>query len=112
MDQSREAAILLHQRIEKRLNGRSIGTNSDEDGQKEWAQVESFLAANTHLRTGRTEWSIFDKSLYLAATCDAVFVSSAGEYVLVDWQRTPKVTTAKKKEWTGQLCMYKYILQT
>ena len=111
-DQSREAGILLHQRIEKRLNDGSIGLISDEDGRKEWAQVESFLAANARLRTGRTEWSIFDKSLYLAGTCDAVFVSSAGEYVLVDWKRTSKVTAAKKKKWAGQLCMYKYILQT
>ena len=112
-EQAEAAGTALHKRIELRLNGQSIGVLRDVGEEEEWEQVESFLKTveTDNWTLYRTEWKIFDENLYLAGTCDAVFLSSTGKYVLVEWKRVLNVTPAKQTEWAEQLHLYKHILE-
>jgi ATP-dependent exoDNAse (exonuclease V) beta subunit len=96
----------------------------------ELEMFRAFVADYPSLRPYRTEWMVFHEELALCGSIDMVFRDTDGQFWIYDWKRCKKIEqpvpsaspgtvpcTAMLKsvnvhEYTLQLNLYKYILET
>jgi ATP-dependent exoDNAse (exonuclease V) beta subunit len=93
--EARESGTVLHDQIEKYYNG--VEVEADESD----VAVDYFLewdADHEDWEVYRTEWKIFDETLKIAGTIDAVFIDENGEFVLVDWKRCKEIKKGNRFE--------------
>jgi hypothetical protein len=109
---SRDSGVGLHAAIDSFYNGRPIDNNVQSTA--EWKHFLRFneYARQRGWRPMRSEWRIFAELLRLCGTLDMLFLMKNGQVVLVDWKRISNATTAKRKHWSAQLRLYRYILQS
>jgi hypothetical protein len=120
---------LIHDSIEKLLNGMYIGFIEDTDVQFLWPTVMRQIYQMVKMWCPfRTEWRIFSQRYKIAGTIDAVFCTrDRNELVLVDWKCLKKLerynrfqkALAPLEKWsdcnfskyTLQLNLYAFILE-
>ena len=120
--QSAQRGTDLHYAIEMYYNSLHIPTEQLQT--TEWSYFMQFVNDNPQLKIYRTEWFVYDESINIAGSIDAIFKNDDGTYDIYDWKRSKNIQKCNKWEnalhpidhipntnyW--QLNMYKRILET
>ncbi len=78
----------LHIDIERFFDNNNVLANKKEFN----FFLNFYRKALNNLELYRTEWRIFDDTMMIAGTVDAVFKKTNGTYVLYDWKRSKEIT--------------------
>lgn len=80
----------LHKLIEEFLLGKEVEIP---DGNAESFKLfKEFINGRPDWKIFRTEWMIYDEEFHICGTLDALFRDADGNYILVDWKRSKKLT--------------------
>ena len=100
--QAAEAGTRLHAQIEHFYNQGDIVVEENDVALEYFLEFDAQLG--THLYPYRTEWKVYDASLYVAGTIDMVFRKedrAGSPLVLYDWKRSKKIT--RDNRWQSAL---------
>ena len=73
-------------------------------------QLIQFLREHPDWHIHKTEFRISDPEWLIAGTVDALFVTPAGEYILIDWKRTQGLCNESMARYQLQVNLYRVIL--
>jgi hypothetical protein len=98
----------LHAAIDDYFNGRTPPATVTSTA--EWTYFINFCRRHPTWRPYRVEWRIFCMRLLLAGTCDIIWQTPTGHFVLCDWKRIAKLSRSKLLCVRKQMHGYRYML--